>query len=464
MRPFLAAVLALIPISTAAAEITPGGDPYMGCIATLSGVIGKDDGFALEELLYDLHQQRGGEGSLFGPDPGSASTLNGDRLCLDSPGGNFNTAIAMGGILRSWHMGTAVSRGARCESACAVVFLSGTRMDEDGLVRHPNRLLHAAGILGVHAPELVVRDRQYTPEHVSQAYALAIETIAELADRKSDWQISDTLLFRMLRTPPEDMARIETVFDAALWGIDLVGTVYPDRPTPLAAAHACTKVFARAVLSDPKFTGIPPLDDISLFGHPLDRTSTEDADTIRLQIFEEGTRSATCTFRMSRMPPQPGTAPNPAVAWAEVSFDGGPFEPISPAMMFDSRARLTELVRPEDDTVTGADVTTTTRPRNDHTYDASCGFWEDGTLSRRSPCKARFRRLVDENMNIRVRYDVVYGDGRTAAVLQPDTASREVTVNGQAGVRLDRERAPETGDATCFAQADADAVLCIAPL
>ncbi len=462
MRLFLAAALTLAPLCAAAAEITSGGDPYMGCIATLSGLIEKDDGLALDEVLAEIDQQRGGEGDLFGPPITGESTLNGDRLCLDSPGGNFNAAIGMGDTLRLWHVGTAVPRGARCESACAVLFLSGVRLGGDGLLRHPNRLLHAGGILGVHAPQLTVQDRQYSPDHVASAYALAVETIAELAIRKTDWKISDPLLYRLLRTPPEEMARIETVFEAALWGIDVVGTAYPDRPTPLAAAHACTKAFALAVLSDPDFSGFPPLDAISLFGTTLARDTNDGVETIRLKLFEEGDYSATCALRMALSPPQPGNPPAPAAPWAEVSFDGGPFVPITPALMFDSRAKLQDLVTPRDGEIQRADVLDTTHPRNDLTYDASCGFWQDGALLGRLPCKARFRRLVNELMQIRIRFDIRFEDGRTSTILQPDQTSLEVTINGVPGTRVDRADAPEKGDATCFRQTGGDAFFCIA--
>jgi hypothetical protein len=154
-------------------------------------------------------------------------------ICLDSPGGAISEALELGAVLREMAIGTKLEAGARCESACALLFMAGSfHAHESGYYKW--RVMHPTARLGFHAPSLQVERGDYDAATVTRAYALAMETLARTVEDlmqnrgfEDGEHLKPSLIATMLRTPPDRMFHVETVDQAGRWGI----TIGPLRPT-----------------------------------------------------------------------------------------------------------------------------------------------------------------------------------------------------------------------------------------
>ncbi|MBY6159312.1 SH3 domain-containing protein [Mameliella alba] len=203
-----AAVLSIFAAMAQAADIALSEDGQgMGCQVRIDGALADGDADRLQELLAGL------------PMPDGTSPV-GQRLCLNSSGGALIEAVRMADIVAQRFMGTAVPEGARCESACAVLFLSGrfAHPEADGSFV-PDRVLHPRGALGFHAPALVSEDRAYSRDEVNRAYAAALGSMGEVMRVTSE--IPESLFLTILNTPATDMSYVETVEQAARWQIEV---------------------------------------------------------------------------------------------------------------------------------------------------------------------------------------------------------------------------------------------------
>ncbi len=175
------------------------------------------------------------------------------RLCLDSPGGSIEEAIRIADTLVYGFrireeiepavstvpynatvipraMGTAIPAGARCESACAVLFMAGgffSNLAAQDNIREVDRVLHVEGRLGFHAPKLEVPGGRYDEATVGRAFDLAVGTIGKLSQRLLGYRFPPRLFNHMASTPPEQMFYIE------IWSRKISGAapVPPPRPS-----------------------------------------------------------------------------------------------------------------------------------------------------------------------------------------------------------------------------------------
>jgi len=274
--PVLAVFLAtLLPGLASAATFRLGGDESLDCRMTIEGEIVEGDAERFRQMLVDYLND------LLPQDPNVDLSTNYHewmeevRICLDSPGGSISEAIEMADTLaygyrvRSditphvpglaqtiiWTIGTAVPAGARCESACAILFMAGGYFSQLGTSnngRDPNRILHVDGRLGFHAPSLVVPGGDYTEDTVSQAFGLAVETIQRLSNRLDRYNFSPSLFQRMVSTAPDDMFYVDTVEEAASWFIPISGAPVIDDPSLGNLTRVCENLTA---LSDSEFAG-----------------------------------------------------------------------------------------------------------------------------------------------------------------------------------------------------------------
>lgn len=233
-RAITALVLTLFcTVPARAADIVVGGDQSLKCFATLSGPILPGDADKLHAFLAETYSaNRGGEvAGIAIPDIYTDFQL-GARICLDSPGGSLAEAVRMADVLLGGRdgdeenltgIGTAVSAGARCESACAVFFLAGGQWISSHLGRRADRVLHVAGKLGFHAPAIAVPDQNYSKNSVEKAFDTALASIAAVGERMSFLRMRHSLLQLMLDTPPSQMSYVETIGQAAEWNIQLEG-------------------------------------------------------------------------------------------------------------------------------------------------------------------------------------------------------------------------------------------------
>lgn len=220
--------LFVAPQVAMSADLAMGGDPEMGCFATLHGVIEPGDAEEVASLFEDRHYE--------GP------------ICLDSPGGRWSEGLAMMELFYERFIPTAVSAGARCESACAVAFLGGS---DSTMTRTPfrSRLLHVDGRLGFHAPYLEVPTGQYNEETVLGAFDAAMEAVVQLTAWSERLALTDAFLIEMFGTGRDEMHLIDTVGEAAGLTVRLVGQHMPTELSHSMIQETCeatSPVFASA--------------------------------------------------------------------------------------------------------------------------------------------------------------------------------------------------------------------------
>lgn len=219
------------------AEISFRTDTSTGCTIHLKGLITEGDSENLKKI-YIENITSNSSITQFGV---------GARICLDSPGGSLVEAFKIFDFLTS---GTAnaftyVPKGASCESACAIAFLAG---GAGYYGSSPARAIHPKAKLGFHSPDLVIPDGNYNKAQVSKAYSIALETISRLiklrrtalADRT---MLPSSVLETMLRTPPDEMFYVETVGQAAQWGISIFPVKAPENFSELNWLAGCLNSF-----------------------------------------------------------------------------------------------------------------------------------------------------------------------------------------------------------------------------
>ncbi|ASP23730.1 hypothetical protein ANTHELSMS3_04631 (plasmid) [Antarctobacter heliothermus] len=147
-------------------------------------------------------------------------------VCLNSPGGSLIEALKLADFFRSELVGTKLEMGANCESACSLLFMSGSYFG-DG-INGKWRIMHPAAQLGFHAPSLDIIPGRYTEEDINFAYAIALRTISitirQLVQNKNfedGVHLSPSLMASMLETPSDQMLFVETVDQAGRWGIQI---------------------------------------------------------------------------------------------------------------------------------------------------------------------------------------------------------------------------------------------------
>jgi hypothetical protein len=99
---------------------------------------------------------------------------------LHSPGGRVYSGLEIARIIYDLRLNTWITAGSECYSACSLAFLAG-------------ELRLADGLLGVHQVSGVNDD------------SLTQLVISEVFDALRQFGVSDTLVSRMLRTPPDDI-------------------------------------------------------------------------------------------------------------------------------------------------------------------------------------------------------------------------------------------------------------------
>lgn len=226
------------------ADFIPGGDETLDCKLTLQGTITSGDADRFVEAIRTHVLAEPVQDTGEGPAP--------RRICLDSPGGSLAEAIRMADVLlgrRSeadysefFHMrsiGTVVPADATCHSACAVLFMAGGRETETVGGRVPNRILHARGSLGFHAPGIRVGDGQYSKESVDAAFRVAVLSMRSLSDRQAEMTFPPSLMARMIGTPHDEMYVLTRLGEAAQWMIDIAGLPMIETPGKGNFMNAC---------------------------------------------------------------------------------------------------------------------------------------------------------------------------------------------------------------------------------
>ena len=176
---------------------------------------------------------RTGDAERFGQGP----SYDGQPLCLNSSGGSLGVAMRLP-TDQGWK--PRVLPGDVCESACAIAFLRGGYVTGNGIPGfYAGGAVWAGGRLGFHAPALALPEEARVDRTVVEdAFDVALNAAAEVfrIQQKKDSAgapIMNAYLFqRFLETPPDRMYYIDTVGDALLANIPIMGAAKQIQVTP----------------------------------------------------------------------------------------------------------------------------------------------------------------------------------------------------------------------------------------
>lgn len=296
----LVAGIALAPLPAFAAQfeyVGPNGtwvdvqspDPNLPCTHRLTGAITKGDAGKIAatvptEIVWTGDGKR-----------------QQNLICLDSPGGSFAEAVRIAELVKERLIGTRIEAGARCESACALVFMAGSfHAHESGTYRW--RILDPLGRLGFHAPSLTIEGGNYNADTVKKAYGVALETVSstifqliQSSDHEDGHAMKVSLLGEMLRTPSESMFYIETVDQAGRWDIEIGPLPAKVIASKAAMVRACLNAQSWQRDSYSSFEG-KPLDVSNYLNDYSFSRKTDENNQLQIQITTEEMSGDGCTF------------------------------------------------------------------------------------------------------------------------------------------------------------------------
>jgi hypothetical protein len=204
------------------AEIKPGDSP--GCQIKLDGSIQAGDAEKLDAAFAALPTDDG----------------HGAKLCLNSPGGNYDEALKMISIvLKRSNVATVVDRGAQCYSACAFLFLAGnSQASEDGELA-PDRTLDVSATLGFHAPYLKGGTGTDVAEVTIENFRRGVNAIAKMLEMDRRELFPRGLLAKALQVAPNYLLYVDTIEKAGVWSVKLKGFAAPEVLTDRMLDQAC---------------------------------------------------------------------------------------------------------------------------------------------------------------------------------------------------------------------------------
>jgi hypothetical protein len=183
-------------------------------------------------------------------------------LCLDSTGGSYSEAIRIAKAMLNrdsdnepWGVPlretsstyTVIQSGAKCYSACAIIFMAGNQFVLDEMVGAVNqRFMHAKSDLGFHSPyldELQLDAQTFDRSTVAATHAAGVAAVRELAEL-GESIVTQKLIVKMLsRGPGDDLFQIDTVREAFHFKIKVFGIQSLSKITSQQLCIACLNQF-----------------------------------------------------------------------------------------------------------------------------------------------------------------------------------------------------------------------------
>lgn len=189
--------------NTHSAEVTRAGAP---CDLAFTGPVAWGDKEKLEAAVSAVKKAKRETDSIV--------------VCLRSEGGVYSEALRIVEYAIANGVGTYVVAEAECYSACAIIFMGGTRIEnadeEDGVVF--SRVLHVRGKLGFHAPYL--KSGAVNTDDAATVFAEGVGAVAQLVRLKV---MDSQLLVEMLLKGPNEIFMIDTIDKAGRWNFELAG-------------------------------------------------------------------------------------------------------------------------------------------------------------------------------------------------------------------------------------------------
>lgn len=148
-------------------------------------------------------------------------------IALDSPGGSLVEALKIAEYVQKHNFVTLLPANARCESACAMIYLSGYTTYEGFF--HPRRAAHDTAKLGLHTPYLALPPREYSKEEVDKVQQIINTSLNNVVELFASARVDLNVLKEMYLTPHDQMyyasvpelESLGTVFHSGLAGADL---------------------------------------------------------------------------------------------------------------------------------------------------------------------------------------------------------------------------------------------------
>jgi hypothetical protein len=172
----------------------------------------------------------------------SASKYDYARLHLHSDGGQFREGLRVAAIIYQYGVTTSIDEGKECYSACAVIFMAGRELGNEGPAS-PSRYLNISGQLGFHAPYLLDCPSGNTCPPALDVYRDAMVDISSLLLGSTSTKWPPSLVGEMLRTPPDSVLNIATVDQAGRWHIELFGYAADTNLTKKSLTISCLNAF-----------------------------------------------------------------------------------------------------------------------------------------------------------------------------------------------------------------------------
>lgn len=224
-------------------------------------------------------------------------------LCLDSLGGEVSEALALARFIRQLDRPsiiTAVSDGANCWSACALVFMAGKEQGKIG--EFPARFLYPGGILRFHstffknlsASDVAIFFKDDPNKGLKKIYETGVQDMQRIVSTFSDTTsnadfiakpfVAPSLFLEAFAQEPEEWVCIDTIDKMGRWDIQLGPHNIAKEPSKRKFHNACWNVYwwsrdqsadvSRQPAPDPKVT--KPLPNQKLGGRSKENSDYFD--------------------------------------------------------------------------------------------------------------------------------------------------------------------------------------------
>lgn len=196
---FLVAFLA--PMQAAGAVIERLEGHPEGCTLMVSGLIQSGDAEVLREAIPF-----------------------GDKVCFESEGGNWAEGVNIALALYETRVPTHIPENSVCLSACAIAFLGGTQLAEEGSTMR-SRSMHSSSTLGFHAISLNVDgEYKYNSSEVERAFRLALDAVSLIYSNIEKLRVEAAFVNSFLQVHGADQfIYIDTVGEAERLGVTVTG-------------------------------------------------------------------------------------------------------------------------------------------------------------------------------------------------------------------------------------------------
>ncbi len=161
---------------------------------------------------------------------------------LNSEEGDYDEGLKLGLLFSLRKIETVVLKDSVCSSACALAFLGGSVLGEEG-ASFSSRTLAVGGKVSFHAPPLILPEGTITKASVETSYAAAVATISAISLNSEELRLRTSLLPVVLTIGAGRFFDIATVDDLGLFGIATNRSFSPQFLTRSMVTNLCHNAY-----------------------------------------------------------------------------------------------------------------------------------------------------------------------------------------------------------------------------